>query len=48
MNLKFESIVQILRKIIQLNAIIILKSTNEYDQKIISKKGCKMDLYLAM
>ena len=32
----------------QLNAVIILKSTNEYYQKIISKSGCKMDLYLAM
>ena len=32
----------------QLNAVIILKSTNEYYRKIISKSGCKMDLYPAM
>ena len=37
MNLKFETIVQIFRKIIQLNAVIILKSTNE----ILSKKFLK-------
>ena len=30
MNLKFETIVQIFRKTIQLNAVIILKITNEY------------------
>ena len=47
-NLKFETIVQFFRKIMQLNAVIILKSTNEYYQKIISKSGRKMDLYLAM
>ena len=32
----------------QLNAVVILKSTNEYYQKIISKSGLKMDLYPAM
>ena len=48
MNLKFEAIVQIFRKIIQLNLVIRLKSTNEYYQKIISKSGRKMDLYPAM
>ena len=48
MNLKFDTIVQILRKIIQLNAVIILKSTNEYYPKIISKRGHKMDLYPTM
>ena len=48
MNLKFETIVQIFRTIIQLNAVIILKSTNEYYRKIISKSGFKMDLYPAM
>ena len=48
MNLKFETIVQILWKIIWLNAVIILKSTNEYYRKIISKRGPKMDLYPAM
>ena len=32
----------------QLNKVIILKSTNKYYQKIISKCGRKMDLYLAM
>ena len=48
MNLKFEAIVQIFRKMIQLNLVIILKSTNEYYQKIISKSDRKMDLYPAM
>ena len=48
MNLKFETIVQIFGKIIQLNAVIILKSFNEYYRKIISKSGRKMDLYPAM
>ena len=48
MNLKSESIVQIFRKIIQLNAIIIFKSTNEYYRKILWKSGDKMDLYPAM
>ena len=48
MNLKFETIVQIFRKIIQLNAFIVLKRTNEYYQKIISKSVFKMDLYPAM
>ena len=38
MNLKFESIVQIFRKIIQLNAVNILKSTNEYYRQKLSKK----------
>ena len=32
----------------QLNAAIILKSTNEYYPKIISKSGRKMDLYPAL
>ena len=32
----------------QLNAVIILKSTNEYNQKIISKSDRKMDLYPAL
>ena len=48
MNLKFETIVQIFRKIIQLITVVILKSTNEYHQKIISKSGRKMDVYPAM
>ena len=48
MNLKFETIDQIFRKIIQLNAVIIFKSTKEYYRKIISKSGHKMDLYPAM
>ena len=48
MNLKFETIVQFFRKIMQLNAVIILKSTNEYYRKIISKSVPKMDLYPAM
>ena len=48
MNFKFESIVQIFRKIIQLNAVIILKTTNEYYRKFFSKIGCKMDPYAAM
>ena len=48
MNLKFETIVQIFRKLMQINAVIILKSTNEYYRKIISKSGPKMDLYPAM
>ena len=48
MKLKFETIVQFFRKIMQLNAVIILKSTNEYYRKIISKSGPKMDLYPAM
>ena len=48
MNLKFETIVQIFRNIIQLNVVLILKSTNEYYRNIISKSGRKMDLCLAM
>ena len=48
MNLKFETIVKIFRKIMQLNAVIILKSTNEYNRKIVSKSGRKMDLYPAL
>ena len=48
MNLKFEMIVQNFRKIIQLNAVIILKSTNEYYQNFFSKLSLKMDLYPAM
>ena len=46
--LKFETIVQIFWKIIQLNVVIILKSTNEYYGQIFSKSGCKMDLYPAL
>ena len=48
MNLKFEPIVQIFRKIIQLKVVTNLKSTNEYYRKIISKNDRKMDLYPAM
>ena len=48
MNLMFESIVHIFRKIMQPNAVTTLKSTNEYYQKIIPKSGRKMDLYPAM
>ena len=48
MNLKFETIVHIFRKIIELNAVIIFKSANEYYRKIISKSGRKMDLYPAL
>ena len=48
MDLKFEAIVQNFSKIIQLNAVLILESTNEYYRKIISKRGRKMDLYPAM
>ena len=47
-NLKFETFVQFFRKIIELNAVIILKSTNKYDLKNILKSGLKMDLYPAM
>ena len=38
MNLKFETIFQMFRKITQLNAVNILKRPNEYYRKIISKK----------
>ena len=48
MNLKFKTIAKIFRKIIKLNSVIIFKSTNEYNQKIISKMGRKMDLYPAL
>ena len=48
MNLKFKTIVQIFRKIMQLNAVNILKSLNEYYGKIIKKSGRKMALYPAM
>ena len=48
MNLKFEAIVQFSRKIIQLNVVIILKSSNEYHLKIIPKSGHKMDFYPAL
>ena len=48
MNLKFETIIQICRKIIQLNAVVILKNANEYYRKGISKSSRKMDLYPAM
>ena len=43
-----EIIAQIFWKILQLKAVNICKSTNEYYQKIISKSGHKMTLYLAM
>ena len=33
MNLKFETIVQIFRKIKQLITVVILKSSNEYHRK---------------
>ena len=45
MNLKFKTIVKIFRKIMQLNAVNILKSLNEYYRKIIQKSGRKMALY---
>ena len=48
MNLQFETIVHIFRKMTQLIAVVILKSTNEYHRKIISKCNRKMDLYPAM
>ena len=48
MNLKFETIVKMFRKIMKLNAVTIVKNTNEINQKIISKKGRKMNLYPAM
>ena len=48
MILKFETTVQIFRKIIQLNVVVILKSTNEYYRKMTSKSGLKKDLYPAM
>ena len=48
MSLKFETIVKIFRKIMQLNAVIILKSSNEYNRKYISKSGRKIDLYPAL
>ena len=48
MNLKFETIAQFFRKIIQLLTVVILESTSEYNRKIISKSGRKMDLYPAM
>ena len=48
MNSKFETIIHVLRKIIQLNTVIILKSFNRYYRKNISVSGCKMDLYPAM
>ena len=32
----------------QPNAVIVLKSLNEYDQKIISKSGRIMDIYPTM
>ena len=46
--MKFETIVQLFKQIMQLNAVIILKSTNEHYRKVISKSGPKMDLYPAM
>ena len=48
MNLKFKTIAKIFRKIIKLNSVIIFKGTNEYNRKIISKRGRKMDLYPAL
>ena len=47
-NLKFETIVQMFRKIIQLFVVIILKSSNEYHRKTIAKSGRKMELYPAL
>ena len=43
-----ETIGIIFRKMINSNAVNILKSTNEYYHKIIPKSGHKMDLYPAM
>ena len=40
--------VQIFRKIIQLITVVILKSHNEYHQKMISKKWPQNGLYPAM
>ena len=48
MNLTCETIVLIFRKIKQLITVIILKSSNEYHRKTISKSGHKMDLYPAL
>ena len=48
MTVKFETIVHIFGKIIQLNTVNTLKNANEYYRKIISKSGYKMDLYPAM
>ena len=48
MILKIEPSVHIFRKIVQLNAVNILKNTNEYYRKIISESGHKMDLYPAI
>ena len=48
MNLKFETIVHIFRKIKQLITVVILKSSNKYHRKTISKSGHKMDLYPAL
>ena len=48
MNLKFETIVQFFKKMMQLNAGNILKITNEYFRKIISKSSRKISLYPAM
>ena len=47
-NLKFETIVQFFRKIIQLNVVIMLKSSNEYYRKNFLKHSVKMALYPAM
>ena len=46
MNLKFETIVRIFRKIIQLNAVIILKSTNEYYRKLSQEVAAKWTFIL--
>ena len=46
MNLKFEAIVQIFRKIIQLNTVIFLKSTNNYYRKLIQKVSSKCTFIL--
>ena len=43
-----KTIAIIIRMIVKSNAVNILKSTNEYYQKIIPKSGLKMDLYPAM
>ena len=39
MDLQFETIVQISRKIIQINAAIILKMASKYYRKIFSKSA---------
>ena len=48
MNLKFKTIVQIFRKIMQLKAVNISKSLNEYNRNFFQKSSRKMALYPAM